>query len=310
MIVLSSEHCSRVDAESTRVAIAQLELPATRHLSGLFQRIASGTRNRSCRLLLLRGPPSPGSGGAKPRGERVAAIGRARRWSCSTRCRLRADFLADCFLTASDSARCFARSNSHLKRRTQHAHHPCHRARDRRHDLIASAGACRQPAVAVTPAGRRAPSQARDQSQHRDVDQLETLPGIGRKTAERIIEYRTKAGGFKRIEDLMNVKGIGEKSFLKLKPLVAVPPKTDKAPVNERVRLAHAALRRDKRRRLDRHHRLHSLCVLMASIAVPVIGGTLERERTIIGAQYLAGQLQRARLDSLRRRARSPCVCR
>jgi len=61
------------------------------------------------------------------------------------------------------------------------------------------------------------------------VDQLETLPGIGRKTAERIIEYRTKSGGFKRIEDLMNVKGIGEKSFLKLKPLVAVPPKTEKA---------------------------------------------------------------------------------
>ena len=62
------------------------------------------------------------------------------------------------------------------------------------------------------------------------VEQLETLPGIGRKTAERIVEYRTKSGGFKRIEDLMNIKGIGEKSFLKLKPLVAVPPKTDKAP--------------------------------------------------------------------------------
>ena len=62
------------------------------------------------------------------------------------------------------------------------------------------------------------------------IDQLETLPGIGRKTAERIIEYRTKSGGFKKIEDLMNVKGIGEKSFLKLKPLVAVPAKTDKAP--------------------------------------------------------------------------------
>ena len=61
-------------------------------------------------------------------------------------------------------------------------------------------------------------------------DQLETLPGIGPKVAERILEYRTKSGGFKRIEDLMNVKGIGEKSFLKLKPLVAVPAKTDKAP--------------------------------------------------------------------------------
>jgi competence protein ComEA len=62
------------------------------------------------------------------------------------------------------------------------------------------------------------------------LDQLETLPGIGRKTAERIIEFRTKSGGFKRIEELMNVKGIGEKSFLKLKPLIVVPPKTDKAP--------------------------------------------------------------------------------
>src|SRR5690242_3576376 len=37
------------------------------------------------------------------------------------------------------------------------------------------------------------------------------------------------------------------------------------------------------------------------AIAVPVVGGTLERERTIVGAQYLAGELQRARLDALRR---------
>ncbi len=50
-----------------------------------------------------------------------------------------------------------------------------------------------------------------------------------------------------------------------------------------------------------------SLGVVMTAIAVPVIGGTLERERTIVGAQYLAGQLQRARLDSLKR-ARSVAV--
>ncbi|HUQ87335.1 MAG TPA: helix-hairpin-helix domain-containing protein [Vicinamibacterales bacterium] len=62
------------------------------------------------------------------------------------------------------------------------------------------------------------------------LEQLQTLPGIGPKTAERILEYRTKSGSFKRIEDLMNVKGIGEKSFLKIKPLVAVSAKTDKAP--------------------------------------------------------------------------------
>lgn len=50
-----------------------------------------------------------------------------------------------------------------------------------------------------------------------------------------------------------------------------------------------------------------SLCFLMAAIATPVIGGTLDRERTIIGAHYLSGQLQRARLEALKR-ARSVAV--
>jgi competence protein ComEA len=58
---------------------------------------------------------------------------------------------------------------------------------------------------------------------------LESLPGIGRSTAERIIEHRQKTGGFKKVEELMNIKGIGERTFLRLKPLVAVGPKTEKA---------------------------------------------------------------------------------
>jgi competence protein ComEA len=54
--------------------------------------------------------------------------------------------------------------------------------------------------------------------------QLESLPGVGPTLATRIIEHRQKNGPFKKIEELMNVKGIGEKNFLKLKPLVTVTP--------------------------------------------------------------------------------------
>jgi len=58
--------------------------------------------------------------------------------------------------------------------------------------------------------------------------ELEALPGIGAKTAARIVEYRQKNGPFKKIEELMNVRGVGEKNFVKLKPQITVAPeKTD-----------------------------------------------------------------------------------
>jgi competence protein ComEA len=52
--------------------------------------------------------------------------------------------------------------------------------------------------------------------------ELDALPGIGAKMAERIVEYRQKNGPFKKVEDLMNVRGVGEKNFLKLKPQITV----------------------------------------------------------------------------------------
>jgi competence protein ComEA len=52
--------------------------------------------------------------------------------------------------------------------------------------------------------------------------ELTQLPKVGAKAAERIVAYRKEHGGFQRTEDLLSVKGIGEKSFLKLKPYLTV----------------------------------------------------------------------------------------
>ena len=63
-----------------------------------------------------------------------------------------------------------------------------------------------------------------------NATQIASLPGIGPKTAESIIQYRQKNGGFKKIEEIMNVRGVGEKSFLKIKSLITVTaPKVDRA---------------------------------------------------------------------------------
>ncbi|MDI6845189.1 MAG: helix-hairpin-helix domain-containing protein [Candidatus Saccharicenans sp.] len=54
------------------------------------------------------------------------------------------------------------------------------------------------------------------------VSELQTLPRIGPKVAQRIVDYRTQNGPFKKIEDIMKVRGIGEKVFNQIKDLITV----------------------------------------------------------------------------------------
>jgi len=54
------------------------------------------------------------------------------------------------------------------------------------------------------------------------AEQLGALPGVGPKLAARIVEHRQKEGSFKTAQELMNVKGIGEKNFQKLQSYLTV----------------------------------------------------------------------------------------
>lgn len=56
------------------------------------------------------------------------------------------------------------------------------------------------------------------------VEELSALPGVGPAIALRIVEYREKNGPFRKTVELMNVKGIGEKSFERLRDAITVQP--------------------------------------------------------------------------------------
>ncbi|KFE68920.1 ComEA family DNA-binding protein [Hyalangium minutum] len=76
----------------------------------------------------------------------------------------------------------------------------------------------------VAEAGRR-----RTQMQYSGVvnlneatpEELDRLPGVGRKAVDRILDHREKHP-FKRVEELVRVKGFGKKKFQKLKPYLTL----------------------------------------------------------------------------------------
>jgi len=62
------------------------------------------------------------------------------------------------------------------------------------------------------------------------AEQLALLPGVGPARAQAIIAHRTKNGAFKKPQDLIEVSGIGERAFERLRPYVAVSGETTASP--------------------------------------------------------------------------------
>lgn len=55
-----------------------------------------------------------------------------------------------------------------------------------------------------------------------DLKELILLPGVGKKTAQKIIDYRIEHGKFKEKNELLNISGIGEKKFQKIKEFLII----------------------------------------------------------------------------------------
>lgn len=80
-----------------------------------------------------------------------------------------------------------------------------------------------QPPSAITARSQKkpAPTQAIDINRAGTED-FERLPGIGPALAREIVEYRTKHGPFRRVEDLLALKRIGYKKWKAIRPYLTV----------------------------------------------------------------------------------------
>ncbi|WP_332328210.1 ComEA family DNA-binding protein [Streptomyces sp. WMMC940] len=77
-----------------------------------------------------------------------------------------------------------------------------------------------QPPGPQGPPGGAAPGAGPLSLNTATVEQLDTLPGVGPVLAQHILDYRTEHGGFRSVDELREVTGIGDRRFADLEPLV------------------------------------------------------------------------------------------
>ena len=96
-----------------------------------------------------------------------------------------------------------------------------------KHRVLALALAAAVLAVAFAPAyAQSGAPKAKVNINTAPASELETLPRIGPKVAQRIVDFRTKNGNFKKVEEIMKVQGIGEKVYEQIKDLITVGAET------------------------------------------------------------------------------------
>ncbi len=80
----------------------------------------------------------------------------------------------------------------------------------------------REEVAGITTSSSVSSSEGKININTASLGELDTLPGIGEKTAQKIIDWRDTYGGFRTIEDIKDVKGIGDKKFEDMKDYITV----------------------------------------------------------------------------------------
>jgi competence protein ComEA len=83
-------------------------------------------------------------------------------------------------------------------------------------------GAVLPPVAAAPAAAPASPAGEKINVNTASAEELVALPGIGMAYAQRIVEYREKNGPFRKVDDLLNVRGIGEKTLERIRDRVTV----------------------------------------------------------------------------------------